>query len=106
MSTSAIELKKLQSQIKELQKRVAKLEAAGRRNQPARKNTAHPFKSNIELIALLKSRGLVGEPTKEEKRLASEWRALAPGEQDNVMRTLREIRLKQPIAELIAELRS
>ena len=76
---------------------------------PAQENqspTSRPPKTNKEIIKLLKSKGLIGEPTEEEKRLAAEWRALPEEEKEKVNQALRNIRLDQTVAELIAEVRS
>jgi hypothetical protein len=117
MAVTATELKKLQREMEQLQKRVAKLETqkrstrAGSRKRvthtmPRRPARTQSLKSNKEIIAFLKSKGIIGEPTEQDKRLAAEWRALSPQEQAEVNQELRNIRLDQTVAELIAEVRS
>lgn len=68
--------------------------------------TSRTPKTNKEIIELLKSKGLIGEPTEEEKQLAAEWRALPEEEKEKVNQALNNIRLDQTVAELIAEVRS
>ncbi len=117
MAVTASELKKLQREMQQLQKRVTKLEMqknSGRapsrkrvtRATPRRLPRPQPLKSNKEIIAFLKSKGIIGEPTEQDKRLAAEWRALSPQEKEEVNQALRNIRLDQTVAELIAEVRS
>lgn len=117
MATPITELKKLQREIKQLQKRVAKLETTrnraravtqkrGKRVVPRKPTATRPLKSNKEIIALLKSKGLIRDLTEQEKKLAAEWRALSPQEKQETNRELRSIRLDQTIAELVAEMRS
>lgn len=116
MAMTTTELKKLQRDMRQLQKRVAKLEAqknTGRaalhqraRTAPRRAVPPPTLKTNKEIIAFLKSQGVMRDLTDQEKKLAAEWRALSPHEKEKVNREVRNIRLDQTVAELIAEVRS
>lgn len=106
MAVTATDLKKLQRQLEQLQKRVERLESDKVVEPAPTRQATPPLTSNKEIIAYLKSIGIIGEPTEEEKRLAEEWRALSQQEKDEVNRALSEIRLDQTVAELIAEVRS
>lgn len=106
MAVTATDLKKLQRQLEQLQKRVERLESDKEVEPAPTRQALRPLSSNKEIIAYLKEVGVIRDLTEEEKKLAAEWHALPQKEKDEVNQALSEIRLDQTVAELIAEVRS
>lgn len=101
MAVTTTELKKLQRQLEQLQKRVERLESDKGVEPAPMRQALRPLSSNREIIAYLKEAGVIRDLTEEEKKLAAEWQALPQTEKNEVNRALSAIRLDQTVADLI-----
>jgi hypothetical protein len=99
----------LEREIVELKERVERLEAVIRRllgNES--QGTLSVFgktSSQEQLLAWLKTQGLLREPTPEERRLAAEWDALPEEEKQAHIHFMHSLALDPPLSQIISEQR-
>ena len=97
----------LEQELGELKVRVERLEATVRRLTSDERQGSPPapdeFWDQEQLLAWLKTQGLVRDPTPEEHRLAAEWDALPEEEKQAHSRFMRSLVLDPPLSQLIIE---
>jgi hypothetical protein len=99
----------LEREIVELKERVERLEAVIRRllgnESPGTLSAFGKTSSQEELLAWLKTQGLLREPTPEERRLAAEWDALPAEEKKAHMHFMHNLALEPPLSQIIIDQR-
>ena len=83
MSLVETELINLKQRVEHLENVVGRLAAQQRSGRPASHRTLEPLDPD-SLLAWLKGRGVVREPTLEELRLAAEWEAMSEDEKQAI----------------------
>lgn len=100
----------LREDLKQLEQRVARLEETMQKFIPPQATHNHiaavPETSSltqIQVVAWLRSRGLIREPTAEEVRLAAEWEALPEATKQEHIDFMQHLRLEPTLSEIILE---
>ncbi len=109
MAMTTTDLKRMQRDIEKLKKQVARLERGGngKRHAPRKPGPATPrarkrgISENELADEILRRAGMLAELTPEEKAMAAEWRALPAEEKQRVQDTLWNLRLKEPLSQII-----
>lgn len=105
MAVTITELRKLQRQLNQLQKRVTELEKTkGVRRRISSKPSAN-LSERERAIQLLKRAGIARDLTEKEKRLAARWDTLSASEKKQVRDSLRAVRIDPPLSKLVHEMR-
>ncbi len=112
MAVTATDLKKMQRDIEQLKKQVARLErrenTKSRVASKKRSASARPRRTvNENELAdeILRSAGLLAELTSEEKAMAAEWRALPEERKRQVVRALETANFRPTLSESIIQSR-
>jgi hypothetical protein len=101
MTTTTVQLKKLQHEVETLKKRVARLERKnGEREETPLKSTKGRTEAE-HVDEILRRAGLLAELTPGEKARAAEWRALPEERKREVIEKLDSLRLNPPLSKLI-----
>ncbi len=100
MTTLELELVELQARVERLEDSVRRL--TGEEPEVAPPAPGEPLDPK-QLIAWLKAKGLVRDPTPEEWRLAAEWDALPEEEKQAHIRFMRSLILDPPLSQIILE---
>jgi hypothetical protein len=99
----------LEREIVELKERVERLEAVIRRlignASQGTLSITEKTSSQEQLLAWLKTQGLLREPTPEERRLAAEWDALSEEEKQAHMHFMHNLALDPPLSQIIIDQR-
>jgi hypothetical protein len=99
----------LEQEILKLKERVERLEAmmqrlVGETSHGTVVAADEPL-SQKQLLALLKTQGLIRQPTPEERRVAAEWEALSKAEQDAHIHLMHNLALDPSLSRIIIEQR-
>ena len=102
MATMTMEIKRLRREVGTLKKRVTRLERRefGGKRKAAPKRTAS---QRDRVREILRQSGMLAELTPEEKARAAEWRALPEAEKQRVRDELWNLKLSQPLSQIIIE---
>jgi hypothetical protein len=108
MSTTAVELKRMQTQIKKLETAVAQMQRALRERgvlpASARAPSRQARLSEHERVQeMLRQAGMLAELTPEEKARAARWRALPEEEKKQIWDEFFNLKLDKPLSDIIIE---
>lgn len=100
MRTVELELLELRTRVERLEERLDRLVGA-------RPDVLPPVPEDPtdmdQVLAWLKARGIVRDPTPEELRLAAEWEALPEEEKEAHIRLMQSLVLDPPLSQIIIE---
>ena len=100
MSTWEQELGELKVRVARLETTVRQLEST---TQPAPSSAPDQLTDSEQLLAWLKTEGLVREPTVEEHRLAAGWDALPEKEKQTHLHCMRSLTLDPPLSQILTD---
>jgi hypothetical protein len=96
-----------EQELVELKARVERLEATVRRLAGDERQAALPAPDELpdqeQILARLKAKGLIRDPTPEERRLAAEWDVLPEEEKLAHIRFMRSLVLDPPLSQILIE---
>jgi hypothetical protein len=97
----------LEQEVGELKARLDRLEAmvhslAGDAHKTGLPAAGEP-QNQDQLLAWLKTQGLVRDPTPEEHRMAAEWDTLSEAEKQAHIRFMRSLALDPPLSQVLIE---
>ncbi|MGB9775214.1 MAG: hypothetical protein ACPLYD_00115 [Anaerolineae bacterium] len=99
MRTVELELLELRTRVARLEERLDRLTAAVPEAPPVPEDPT----DSQQVLAWLKARGIVRDPTPEELRLAAEWDALSEEEKEAHIRFMRTLVLDPPLSQIIID---
>ena len=94
------ELGELKARVERLETTVRHLANDERQMTPL---TPNQLTDQEQILAWLKAKGLVRDPTPEERRLAAEWAALPEEEKQIHIRSMHNLALDPPLSQTILE---
>lgn len=100
-------MRTVELELLELRARVARLEERLDRLVGTRPDVPPPVPEDLtdmdQVVAWLKARGIIRDPTPEELRLAAEWDALPEEEKEAHIRLMHSLILDPPLSQIIID---